>query len=142
MIKQFEPLTTEEWDLLLRAPALVSVLASCSGNEINGKSKADAVKLAHLRTYKAFPELLSYYTEVEKVFKLEFDAAAEKYYPFDKKQRDALKQELDHVNFVISKLERYYAQLLHKSLEKYATHVKKRHTASSKILFFHSRWKG
>ena len=125
MIKEFENLTKEEQDLLLQAPALVSVLASCTGNEMNEASKADAVKLAHLRSYKAFPELLSYYEEVEKTFVKDFEAAAKKYYPFDKENRQALKKELERVNQIISKLETHYAKLLHKSLDKYALHVKK-----------------
>ena len=49
MIKQFEKLTTEERDLLYKAPVLVSVLASCSFNEVNKSQKADAIKLAHLK---------------------------------------------------------------------------------------------
>ena len=46
MIKQFEKLTQDEQDLLLRAPVLVSVLAACSYNYVNKSQKADAIKLA------------------------------------------------------------------------------------------------
>ena len=66
MIKQFEKLTAEERSLLYKAPVLVSVLASCSFNEVNKSQEADAVKLAHLKTFTASPLLLSYYREVEK----------------------------------------------------------------------------
>ena len=69
MIKQFEKLTTEERELLYKAPVLVSVLASCSFNEVNKSQKADAIKLAHLKTFTANPLLLPYYAEVEKTFK-------------------------------------------------------------------------
>src|ERR1051325_3905957 len=124
MIKQFENLTDQEQELLLKAPALVSVLASCSFNEINATRKAAAIKLAHLRTYKAFHVLLPYFAEVEKRFKEQFEEAAQKYFPFDANKRDSLKRELEQVNRVIGKLDEDYARTLHKSLDKYARHVK------------------
>ena len=46
MIKQFEKLTNEERELLYKAPVLVSILASCSFNQVDKYQKADAVKLA------------------------------------------------------------------------------------------------
>ena len=57
MIKQFEKLTTEERSLLYKAPVLVSVLVSCSFNEVNKYQEADAIKLAHLKTFTAIPLL-------------------------------------------------------------------------------------
>ena len=93
MIKQFENLTNEERNLLYKAPVLVSVLASCSFNEINKAQKTDAIKLAHLRTFTASPSLISYYAAVEKTFKDEFEAAIKKYFPFDDAKRHTCKSE-------------------------------------------------
>ena len=76
MIKEFEKLTREERELLLTAPVLVSVLASCSYNEVNQRQKSDAIKLAHLRAFTAPFSLLAYYREVEKIFEDEFEKAA------------------------------------------------------------------
>ena len=73
MIKQFENLAMEEQELLLKAPVLVSVLASCSFNNVNEIQKADAIKLAHLKTFTATPLLLPYYEVVEKDFEQQFD---------------------------------------------------------------------
>lgn len=125
MIKQFEKLTNEERELLLKAPVLVSVLASCSSNKVNKAQKADAIKLAHLKTFTANPLLLSYYAAVEKTFKDEFEAAIKKYFPFDDANRKDLKVELERVNLVIGKLDKEYAQVLHNSLNRYSNHVKK-----------------
>jgi hypothetical protein len=125
MIKQFEKLTTEERELLYKAPVLVSVLASCSFNKVNKIRKADAIKLAHLKTFTAISLLIPYYTIVEKKFKELFDAAIKEYFPFDEAKRIALKKETDKVNLVIGKLDIEYAQALHKSLEKYSLHVKR-----------------
>lgn len=127
MIKQFEKLTNEEWNLLYKAPVLVSVLASGSFNEmeINKSQKADAVKLAHLKTFTATPLLLPYYAEVEKGFKAAFEAAIKKYFPFDEAKRNELKKEMENTNLIIKKLDKEYAEALRKSFEQYAKHVKK-----------------
>jgi len=125
MIKQFEKLTTEERSLLYKAPVLMSVLASCSFNEVNKYQKTDAIKLAHLKTFTAIPLLLPYYSEVEKTFKEQFETAIKKYFPFDKAKRNDLKKEIDKVNHVIGKLDKEYAQVLHNSLDRYSNHVKK-----------------
>ena len=127
MIKQFEKLSKEEQGLLYRAPVLVSVLASSSFNEIkiNKSQKADAIKLAHLKTFTAMPLLLPYYAEVEKGFKEAFETAIQKYFPFDEDKRNELKKEMDKTSLVINKLNKEYAEALGKSFERYAKHVKK-----------------
>ena len=125
MIKQFKTLTNEEREILLKAPALVSVLASCSLNKVNKVQKADAIKLAHLKTFTANPILREYYEEVDKTFETQFDSIVEAYSPFDENKRSALKYEIEQVNLIIGKLENYYGETLYKSLEGYANHVRK-----------------
>jgi len=126
MITQFEKLANEERDLLYKAPVLVSVLASSSFNktEINPSQKADAIKLAHLKTFTAKPLLLNYYAEVEKGFKAAFETAIQKYFPFDEAKRSELKKELENIHIIIKKLDKEYADVLSKSLENYTKHVK------------------
>lgn len=125
MIKQFKTLTTEERELLLKGPALVSVLASCSLNEVSKVQKADAIKLSHLKTFTAKPILREYYEEVDKQFKTQFDSIEKAYFPFDENKRRALKNEIEQVNRIIAKLEKTYGEILHKSLDGYASHVRK-----------------
>ncbi len=124
MIAQFERLTKEEQELLYKAPVLVSVLASCSDDKMDKQQKADAVKLAHLKTFTAAPILIPYYTEVEKKFREQFEASVSHYFPFNETKRLELKKETDKVNRIIGKLDKEYALALHTSLEKYAKHVK------------------
>ncbi len=125
MIPQFEKLTPREQELLVKAPVLLSVLASCSEHGINQKQKADAIKLAHIKTFTALPELQPYFREAEKNFKEHFEEAAERYYPFDEKQRSLLKMEIKNIYEIISRLTPAYALALSKSLERYVIHVKK-----------------
>ncbi|MEO6188392.1 MAG: hypothetical protein ABIO82_02575 [Ginsengibacter sp.] len=136
MKDHFENLSEEERQLLYKAPILLSVLASCSPKEVHQGQKADAIKLAHLKTFTAMPSLLSYYAEVEKNFKEQFEDAIEKYCPCDESKRNEIKKELAKINLIINKLDKEWAQSLHISLEKFANHVKKaRHSVFQDFIF-------
>lgn len=125
MIPQFEKLSLREQELLIKAPVLLSVLASCSERGINQKQKADAIKLAHIKTFTAVPELQPYFKEVERNFKENFEEAAEQYYPFDEENRRLLKMEIKKIQEIIARLNPAYAAALNKSLERYVIHVKR-----------------
>ena len=122
MIKEFERVTTEERELLYKAPVLVSALVACAYNEVDETKKSDAIKLAHLRTFTAPSLLLPYYQEVEKIFKEEFEKTIKIYFPFDEENRTKMKNEINKINKVIAKLDADYGKLLNKSLESYAEH--------------------
>ena len=125
MIPHFEKLNIREQELLIKAPVLLSVLASCSEHGINQKQKADAIKLAHIKTFTALPELQPYFKEAEKNFKEHFEEAAERYFPFDEEHRLMLKNEIKKIREIISGLDPIYATSLSKSLERYVIHVKR-----------------
>ncbi len=123
MIRQFEKLSLEETNLLLKAPALISVFASLQVNEINAVRKADAIKLAHLKTFTANPVLIPYYIEVEKNFTEQFEAIVKQYIPLGVEKKEALKNEIENVHPVFEKLDKEYARVLRLSLNKFANHV-------------------
>jgi hypothetical protein len=125
MIKQFEYLTSQEVNLLLMAPVLVSVLAAIGDQEISKPGEEEAAKLAHFKTFTAVLPLQPYYIEVEADFKKHFAATVAKYTPFDESQRTSLKNEIASINPILAKLDKEFAQTLHKSLQAYAEHVKK-----------------
>ena len=123
MIKQFVNLKDKEKKLLFKAPALISVYESSSLNEINSTRKADAIKLAHLRTFAATPLLIPFYMEVEKNFKMHFEEIAKQYAPLDEEKRNELKKEIENIEPVLDKLDKEYARTLRLSFEKFARHV-------------------
>ncbi len=125
MIPQLEKLSIQEQELVMKAPVLLSVLASCSDHGINKTQKTDAIKLAHIKTFTAVPELQPYFKEVEKNFTEQFEQVAEKYYPYDEDQRNLLKLEIIKMQKIIAKLSPSYALALGKSLERYTIHVKR-----------------
>lgn len=125
MTKIFKKLTTDEVAVLIKAPVLVSVLAASNDKKISENEKAEATKLAHLKTFTADPLLLPYYNEVEKGFKTYFVKIVTKYTPFNDKKTAALKQEIDLANSIIGKLDKEDAVTLYHSLAAYTEHVRK-----------------
>ena len=116
MISQFEKLTHHgNRSFLVKsnvALALLSVLASCSEHGINQKQKADAIKLAHIKTFTALPELQPYFKEAEKNFKEHFEEATERYYPFDEERRRLLKMEIKKIREIISPVRSHFMRWL------------------------------
>jgi len=125
MISQFENLTSEESELLLKTPVLLSVLASCSNDKINRVQKADAIKLSHLKPFTADPSLIPFYVEVEKNFERDFEVIAQQNNPFDEASCRRLKDQIQQTHPILKKLERDYASKLVRSFEKYERHVKR-----------------
>ena len=125
MIKEFETLTSNERALLLKAPAIVSILAASTTGEINEWEKADAIKLSHLKTFSAHPLLIQYYKEVEKGFEENFEHMVKVYSPFNEGARKLLQIKVDKINVVLEKLDPEFAVTLRTSLSGYADHVKK-----------------
>jgi len=123
MIRQFEKLPTKETELLIKAPALISVYASLYVNEVNSVRKADAIKLAHLKTFTANALLIPYYMEVEKNFNVQFEAIIKQYAPLNTAMRETLKKEIESIDPVLDKLDSGYAHVLRLSLNKFARHV-------------------
>jgi hypothetical protein len=125
LISALEKLSTPDQDLLYKAPVLVSILAASTSNSMNKSQKVEALKLAHLKTFTARAELIAYYRVVEKNFSKDFESLEKRFYPFDKVNRKALQNELEKINVVINKLDKSIAEVLHKSLNEYADHIRK-----------------
>jgi len=123
MIKEFEILTAGEKAILLKAPAIVSVLAFTSFKEISKTQKDEAVKLAHMKTFTEVNLLVPYYEEVDRHFKKNLEEYIERYFPFNTANCNAIKEEMNKVDIIINKLDKLYGALLRKSLAGYARHI-------------------
>ena len=74
MSTEIEQLSKEDRDILLKAPAVVAILAAISDDgEVSQHEKSESIKLSHLRTYTAEPLLQNFYKEAEVVFEENFD---------------------------------------------------------------------
>jgi hypothetical protein len=125
MIPEFKKLTQQEQSLLINAPVIVSILAGSTTGEISEWKKADAIKLAHLKTFSAHPLLIQYYKEVEKTFEQNFEYLVRVCSPVDDYSRKLLEIKAEKINEILEKLEPEFATTLRTSLLAYASHVKK-----------------
>ncbi|MBL6447724.1 hypothetical protein JMN32_15505 [Fulvivirga sp. 29W222] len=128
MKNQLSKLSEEDRALLLRAPALFSLLAASTDGPITHSEKAEAIELSHLRTFTAPPTLQPYYREVEKIFQPELEKLIEKYSPITDEQQEALQREAESVYAVLDKLDENFKFDMVVSLKSYARHVGRVHT--------------
>ncbi|GAA4463723.1 hypothetical protein GCM10023093_12810 [Nemorincola caseinilytica] len=122
--EQLTRLTEDEKTLLLKAPVLISILAAAGDDHLSENEKAEVVRQAHLKTFTSADVLHPYYAEVDRHFQQNFDSALSTYVPFDEQKRESLTREADHINRIISKLDKDLANTLRKSLGDYGRHVK------------------
>ena len=124
MAKEIDKLDPIDRGIILRAPAVVALLAAVSDDGIVSEGeKTDAIRLAHLRTYTSKPILHNYYKEVDKCFKDDFDNILAQL-PEDWKEKERfLENRLTNLDPVLQKLDSVYAEELITSLKSFAKHV-------------------
>ncbi|MCB9447144.1 MAG: hypothetical protein H6585_02225 [Flavobacteriales bacterium] len=121
----FLELGQAEKEILLKAPALVSILAIGAGQKLEKAQENDAVQLTHLRTFTSDPILQPYYAEVEKVFPVQLKELQKQHIPLNNFSRNALKMQIAEVNQLLDHIDREFAVHLRKSLNTFSEHVQK-----------------
>lgn len=124
MSTEIDKLTEEDKKIILRAPALVAILAAISDDgELSAQEKAASIKLAHFRTYTSKPMLQDYYKAVDQVFEQHFEEEMAAL-PSDWKDKEAfLEEKLAAMTAVLPKMNDVYAKELVSSLKSFAKHV-------------------
>ena len=135
MSTEIDKLTEEDKKIILRAPAIVAILAAISDDgEVSAQEKAASIKLAHLRTYTANPMLQDYYKEVDKVFEQHFEEEMASLPEDWKDKEEYLEEKLAAMTLVLPKMNDVYAKELISSLKSFAKHVFR--TGSSFLEYF------
>lgn len=110
-IKQFSDLSTQEIDLLLTTPALVTVLIAGADQNIDKKEKDWAAKLVHYRTFTTDARLLhTYYEEVSPRFEADLNGLVDGWNPESSPAK--ITESLSSLNEILSKIDAEYADLL------------------------------
>jgi len=124
MAKEIDKLDAIDRGIILRAPAVVALLAAVSDDgEVSEDEKAASVLLAHLRTYTSKSILHNYYKEVDKCFISDFETILAQL-PEDWKAKERfLENRLTNLDPVLQKLDDVYAEELIASLKSFAKHV-------------------
>ena len=111
-MERFHALTEEEKQLVLNAPALITVLIAGAEGKIDHEEEERAKRAVAFRSITGDPFLFEYYEKIENTFdsKVAEVIAA---YPKDTEQRTrALSEELSKLNPVLAKLEKIFAKSL------------------------------
>lgn len=129
MTTELSKLNESDKKTLLEAPAVVSVLSALSvDGTIDANEKAEAIRLAHLRTFTS-PEILNnYYKEVELNFESNLNNIINNL-PIDyDSKKEFLRNELKKLTPILTGLDREFSMTLIDSLKSFARHVFKAHS--------------
>ena len=125
-MNELKKLSQEEKEMLFKAPAYVSLLAT-NTSQMDEQEKNAAFNLSHIKTFSSIPLLRQFYTEAEKEFNVNIDLLNASL-PKDKHQReDIIKSELAKLEPIFAKLESDYSASLIQSFTLYANYVSRAH---------------
>lgn len=123
MIEEFKNLKEEEIGLLLKAPALVSVLIAGADDKIDNKEKNLAISLAKLKTYRARKALIEYYNEVHKHFEDQMNSLIDDLPTSAKDRNPIIEAELATLNDILPKIEKRWSIQFYESMKDFAKQV-------------------
>lgn len=111
-IAQFENLSEQEVELLVNAPAYVTVLIAAADDKIDRKEKGWATKLVKYRTFTSNAELHEYYKVVNASFETALNSLVELYHEGKDAGGSSVGAELTKLNDILPKLDPSYASTL------------------------------
>ena len=119
-IKYFSPLSESEVELLVEAPALVTVLIAGADSSIDKKEKAWGKKLVSYRTFTSDTKLHDYYERVDEGFEATLNQLVDSWTP---ESQETIAAKLAQVNDILPKLDEVFANLLKDSWKSLARKV-------------------
>lgn len=123
MIYEFEPLSKEDQELMLKAPAFIAVLIAGADNNIDPQEVNRAVELVNVKTFSEKQDLQTYYHEVEKTIEKDIKSIIDTL-PTNADERNPLiSAELAKLNYALGKIKPRYANDLFNSWKGYAGSV-------------------
>lgn len=126
-MKPFKNLTEEEYEMLLKFPAYISLLAANRDGKLDDVEKKSAIKFAHIKTYSCDRLLVDFFKDVDKVFEKNI-VQLDKALPKGKENRDeTIKSELFKLENIILKSGKENVSIMHDSMRSFKDHVSKAH---------------
>ncbi|MDL5047846.1 hypothetical protein QQ054_17660 [Oscillatoria amoena NRMC-F 0135] len=123
MIYEFEPLTQDEKEMMLKAPALIAVLIAGADNTIEQQELNHAVKLVNIKAFSEKLDLQPYYHEVENTIQQDIEEAIAAL-PQSSAERNAIiNDELAKLNTVLPRLKHKFAHDIYNSWKSFAHSV-------------------
>lgn len=134
-INEFKQLSADEAQLLIKAPALITVLIGAADGKLDAKETEWAEKVVGYREHVGDEDLFSYYHAVEENFKTSLDTILSENVVGTQDRVARATAELENTSAILSKLNRHYAEKLLASWKSFAKQVAK---ASGGVLGFGS----
>jgi hypothetical protein len=126
-MKPFKNLSEEEYKMLLKFPAFISLLAANQDGKLDEVEKKSAIKFAHIKTFTCNPLLIDFYEEVDKVFERNI-VDLDQELPKGKENRDAaIRSELFKLESIVLKSGQVYTSTMFESMLSFKDHVSKAH---------------
>lgn len=126
-MKPFDNLTKEEYEMLLKFPAYISLLAANEDGELDDVEKKSAIKFAHIKTYSCDRSLVNFFKDVDNVFEKNI-VQLDKELPKGKESREVvIKSELHKLEGIVLKSGKEYSSIMHESMQSFKNHVSKAH---------------
>lgn len=127
MTVDFQNLSKQEYQLLLKFPAYVSLLAANADGKLDDSEKSSAVELAHIKSYNCDPLLSDFFKEVDENFE-ETLHKLDNSLPKEKSKRDAaIIAQLEKIENLFSKMEAETIAVIHKSMNSFKDHISLAH---------------
>ena len=126
-MEQFNNLSEQERESLLKFPAYISLLAAVNDDRFDKSDEKSAEKFSHIKTFSSDPLLTEFYKEADKVFKSNIEQL-DKELPRERKQREAaIQDELSKLEKIVLKLGKDYTLTMHRSMKSFKEHVSQAH---------------
>lgn len=111
-IASLSQLSTEEINLVMNTPALVSLLIGGADNNFDNEEKEKAKKIVAFRKTTGDPLLFEYFNLVEETFENEIQILSERYSGDVLERNSKITEELVKLNEILPKMDHNYANAL------------------------------
>lgn len=123
MIKEFENLSEDQIDVLIKAPVYVAILVAGADGNIDKQERKEAIEVARSKQSRAREQLVEYYKEVGKIFESDFNRLLSELPENPEERSKLVTAELRKLNFILPLVDKNFAMKLYGSLKDQAKKI-------------------
>ena len=123
MVSELRKLSTDELELIYKAPILVSILIAGADGTIDRKEIKEAIQFAEKKIAKGSPSLSRLYEEIVQDFEDKLKILLQKYPHKSALRNPMIAEELGQLNLLWTKIEPTFAKEYHNALLSISKHI-------------------
>lgn len=123
MLYQLENLNVTEKELVLNAPAYITILIAGADDNITQAEIKRALQLVHIKTYSESIDIQDLYQKIDKDFENRLTALIESLPGSLPLREEIITRELNKLNSILPTLEVHISGKYYKSLRNFATYI-------------------